>query len=69
MSILESSFYDLTNIEISEDCDHGHCVGVTIDHGEGPAIVWVYVKTEEQAKALHDIFYVAATEVQLIDYV
>jgi hypothetical protein len=68
MGTLQTSFYNLKGVEKNEDCDHGHCVGLTINHGDGDSLVWLYVKSEAQADALKAILG-AVTEVQLVDYV
>lgn len=68
MGTLATSFYDLEGIHTNEDCDHGPCVGLTINHGDGPSLVWLFVKTEEEAKALRDNLK-GVLEVQLVDYV
>ncbi len=65
---LATSFYNLEGIETNEDCDHGPCVGLTINHGDGPSLVWLFVKTEDEAKALRANLS-TVTEVQLVDYV
>lgn len=66
---LETSFYDIINVETSEDCDHGHCVGLTINHGGGDQLVWLYVKDKETADTLAEQLRPVVKEVQLVDYV
>ena len=68
MGTLATSFYDLKSVETNEDCDHGHCVGLTIDHGDGDSLVWLFVKTEEQANELKTFLDSTLTRVQLVDY-
>ncbi len=66
---LAVSFYDLKKVHTNKDCDHGHCVGMTINHGGKDHIVWLYVEDKAAADKLADHLKEVVKEVQLIDYV
>ena len=68
MGTLQTSMYDVEEVETNEDCDHGPCVGLTINHGDGPSMFWVFVKTEQEAEELKAILS-NVTRAQLVDYV
>jgi hypothetical protein len=68
MGTLQTSMYDLEETKVTEDCDHGHCVGMQINNGDGPSLVWMFVDSEEQAAALKAILG-AVKRVQLVNYV
>lgn len=67
MGTLQTSFYTIEGVETDEDCDHGHCVGLTVNHGDGPSMVWLFVESAEAAERVKATLD-EVTELQMVNY-
>jgi len=65
---IEASFYDITDVKVDNDCDHGYCVSLTISHGGEPCMVHLYVGSKLKAQIVAEVIEEQVTEVQLVDY-
>lgn len=64
---IEVSFYNIKGYKMNHDCDHGHCVEITISHGGPDCSIFLYVDTKEEGENLIAHLKESVRDVQLLD--